>query len=147
MSFAASLLAFCMSANCCCHVAKSFFRLSILVLLALYCCRKAGASSTEALLMAVANLRFSCSNWLICDSNKAILLLASRSFSSSSDRSSSFSVTLVRMAHSLLWALSEPPHSRHLYCVLPCPRVTPSEQVTLMVTLSTPFSLAASVAW
>src|SRR5574344_2065112 len=136
-----------MSANCCCHVASSFFRLSIFVLLALYCCRKAGASATEALAICVSRFLFSVSNWLICASNRAILLLASRSFSSSSERSRLFSDTVVLMAHSLLWALSEPPHSRHLYCVLPCPRVTPSEQVTLMVTLSTPFSLAASVAW
>ena len=51
------------------------------------------------------------------------------------------------MAHSLVWAFNELPHLRHLYCVEPCPSVTPSEQVTLMVTLSHPFNLAASVAW
>ena len=43
----------------------------------------------------------------ICASNRAILLFASRSFSSSSDRSRLFSDTLVLMAHSLLWALDE----------------------------------------
>ena len=50
------------------------------------------------------------------------------------------------MEQSLVWALGEPPHFLHLYWVEPWPRVAPSEQVTLMVTLSHPLSLAASVA-
>ena len=100
-----------------------------------------------AVLIFFSRTAFSFSNAPICASILAAWLFASFNSASSSERSRSFSVTEVCMAHSLVWAFNELPHLRHLYCVEPCPSVTPSEQVTLMVTLSHPFNLAASVAW
>ena len=61
----------------------------------------------------------------ICASILAAWLFASFNSASSSERSRSFSVTEVCMAHSLVWAFNELPHLRHLYCVEPCPSVTP----------------------
>ncbi len=99
-----------------------------------------------AVLIFFNSTAFSASSVLICASIEETLPLASLNSPSSSERSRLFSVTDVCMAHSLVWAFSELPHFRHLYWVVPCPSVTPSEQVTLIVTLSHPFSLAASVA-
>ena len=38
---------------------------------------------------------------------------------SNSDKSNSFSVTVVCMAHSFEWAFRDLPHFLHLYCVVP----------------------------
>ena len=47
-------------------------------------------------------------------------------------------MTEERIAHSFEWAESVFPQVPHLYCVDPFERVAPPEQVTLMVTASTP---------
>ena len=56
-------------------------------------------------------------------------------------------MTEERIAHSFEWAESVFPQVPHLYCVDPFERVAPPEQVTLMVTASTPWTRLASVVW
>src|SRR5574344_1514715 len=130
----------------CCQVASSFFSVSIEFKFLLYCSLYFAASVTLAEAIFLIKVLFSASKEDIWLCSLIILLLASCSIWFSSDRSILFSLTEVRIAHSLLWLLSEPPQSLHLYCVVPELRVVPSLQVTLIVTLSQPLSLASSVA-